>query len=325
MSHSTQADIQDIPSIVQPQALSSEPLPDPLFGNLEISGKPIYQGTFSDVYKGIWKYDTKEIIVCIKVLRRCGVREPVPGLTEDDRFERRIKREMLIWSAADHRNVVRFIGYQWIKDSPWLVSPWIEKRSLADYVRLTTGVSRAAKLKMLQDATTGLAYLHGLKPWIAHGDLKPENILILDDCTAALCDFGTSRVMADLSGHTGFTTSGSAAGTAGYQAKELISGNTLPTTSSDIYAVGGVILWTMSGKEPFYHEKTKAKVFFAIILDQKCQPAHHPELGADDLLWELLNQCWESEPKSRPDAMQVVRELDAAILREPPPYSEGTI
>lgn len=58
--------------------------------------------------------------------------------------------------------------------------------------------------------------------------------------TAVLCDMGVSRVILD--GHTGLTTSGSAAGSAGFQAKELITGDSLPTPSSDVYAMGGVIL-----------------------------------------------------------------------------------
>lgn len=51
---------------------------------------------------------------------------------------------------------------------------------------------------------------------------------------------GVSRIIVE--GHTGLTTSGSAAGSAGFQAKELIMGESLPTTMSDIYAMGGVIL-----------------------------------------------------------------------------------
>lgn len=94
----------------------------------------------------------------------------------------------------------------------------------------------------MEGASTGLAYLHGLEPSIAHGDLKPENILILDDLTAALCDFGTSRVVVDLGIHTGMTTAGTAAGTAGYQARELIIGESLATPASDVYAMAGVIL-----------------------------------------------------------------------------------
>lgn len=95
-------------------------------------------------------------------------------------------------------------------------------------------------LFQLQQAAEGLAYLHGSLPPIAHGDLKPANILITDELTATLCDMGISRFILD--GHTGLTTSGSASGSSGFQAKELITGDSLPTLQSDIYAMGGVIL-----------------------------------------------------------------------------------
>lgn len=55
---------------------------------------------------------------------------------------------MLIWRAASHRNVVQFLGYQMIKEVPWLVSPWVDKKSLVDYMRAVQ-VSRAKKLKLV--------------------------------------------------------------------------------------------------------------------------------------------------------------------------------
>ncbi|KAG8941882.1 Receptor-interacting serine/threonine-protein kinase 3 [Tulasnella sp. 424] len=167
----------------------------------------------------------------------------------------------------------------------------------------------------LQGASTGLAYLHGLDPSIAHGGLKPENILILDDLTAALCDFGTSRVLVDLGLPTG-TTAGAGAGTAVYQARELILGESPPTPASDVYAMAGVILVTLSGKVPFWQEKTASVVFIRVCMGRKCDPIYHPELPANDPLWELLSQCWEPEPVDRPSANEVIQNLQSAIQRE---------
>lgn len=91
VSHSIQSDTQSLPSIIQPLAFSREPLPNPLLGTLRTGDKSFFQSAFSDVYKGTWKCDVckAEKAVCIKVLRKFGVREqPLPGLTEEERFER---------------------------------------------------------------------------------------------------------------------------------------------------------------------------------------------------------------------------------------------
>lgn len=65
--------------------------------------------------------------------------------------------------------------------------------------------------------------------------------MIQDDLSAAITDFGVSRVMTSLGAHTGLTTEGSG-GTAGFQAVELFSEESRPTKASDVYAFGGLIL-----------------------------------------------------------------------------------
>ncbi|KIO15922.1 hypothetical protein M407DRAFT_34460 [Tulasnella calospora MUT 4182] len=168
--------------------------------------------------------------------------------------------------------------------SPMLISPWARNGNLAAYLK-HNDVPKEKKLRMLQDANAGLAYLHSWEPPAAHGDLKPENILVLDDdITTALCDFGTSRVVVDLGIHTGMTTSGTAAGTAAYQARELISGESRPTPASNIYAMAGVILATLSGKVPFYNKSAQSAILLAISLGSICEAQHHPELPAYDPL-----------------------------------------
>ncbi|KAG9040747.1 hypothetical protein FS837_000234 [Tulasnella sp. UAMH 9824] len=328
MSQNTQEDTKEIFSVVQPGSVLQGSLPKPLSGKLTKSKKPATQGAYSDIYKGSLDLNGVEVAVCIKVLRRCNVETPCDNVTSvEDRFERRIKRETKIWAAATHPNVLTFFGYQIEEGSPMLISPWACGGNLSAYLK-PNAVPKEKKLKMLQDANEGLAYLHRLQPPIAHGDLKPENILVLDDdLTTALCDFGTSRVVVDLGIHTGMTTSGTAVGTAAYQARELISGDSLPTPASDVYAMAGVILAMLSGKVPFYNKPVQSAVLLAISLGTTPNPQHHPELSAYDPLWSLLGQCWLPDPSQRPIVDRIINELQLAIqrTREPPPPYAGVV
>lgn len=303
----SQADRANQESIAQAGAALNSQL-DPLPGNLALERKTRV-GSYSDVYMGIWTHNGEDEVVCIKCIRNTT---PVtdlacPDLTREERFKRRIIRETSIWMRAKHPNVLPFLGYQVIDGEPRLVSRWMDNGSLETYLKMHSNISDVDKIRLLHQAAEGLAYLHGLVPPIAHGDLKPENILITDEFTAALCDMGVSRVILD--GHTGLTTSGSAAGSAGFQAKELIMGESLPTMKSDIYAMGGVILETMSGMKPFHKARTHGMVILCIVTDQMCQPEDHPRLPSNNPLWPFLRKCWSPNPEERPTAVEVIEEL----------------
>ncbi|KAG8892482.1 hypothetical protein FRC01_014123, partial [Tulasnella sp. 417] len=168
----------------------------------------------------------------------------------------------------------------------------------------------------LIDAADGLAYLHGQNPSIAHGDLNPGNILIRivnNVPTAALCDFGLSRVMNEFDGHSGLTTAGAVTGTIGFSAGELLTEETLPTRMSDVYALAGVILFAMSGQRPFYKKKTGAAIILAISQKKQPQPEDHPGLPETDPLWPFLRQCWSPVARERPTIAQVIATLKGLI------------
>lgn len=92
MSHNTQSDSKELSSIVQPGSTLQAYLPDPLFGELELSEKPVAQGAYSDIYRGLLKQNGVEtaVHVCVKKLRKCGMEGKCadPNITVEDRFER---------------------------------------------------------------------------------------------------------------------------------------------------------------------------------------------------------------------------------------------
>ena len=52
------------------------------------------------------------------------------------------------------------------------------------------------KLSWLQQAASGIAFLHSLKPPVIHRDLKSANLLLNADASLVkVCDFGLSRAM----------------------------------------------------------------------------------------------------------------------------------
>lgn len=67
--------------------------------------------------------------------------------------------------------------------------------------------------------------------------------MITREIKGVLCDFGVSRVIAELDVRTGLTSAGQCSGSPGFQAPELLG--ELPqqlTLMCDVYAFSGVIL-----------------------------------------------------------------------------------
>ncbi|KAG8955542.1 hypothetical protein FRC00_005323, partial [Tulasnella sp. 408] len=157
----------------------------------------------------------------------------------------------------------------------------------------------------------GLDHLHSQDPPICHADIKPENVLINDSRDAALSDFGLSRVLQELGGHGGFTTSETAKGTLRYMAGELFAGHK-PNRETDVYAFGGLMLTVMSGKIPF-DGLAEQVVILRVLQDQPPKPDHHPNLPADDPLWKLMRRCWDKTATARPTMREVLVEIPEAL------------
>ncbi|KAG8954792.1 hypothetical protein FRC00_005724, partial [Tulasnella sp. 408] len=167
-----------------------------------------------------------------------------------------------------------------------LVSPWCKNGNLATFVDSHPELVRKDKLKLLCHAARGVIHLHSHQPPIFHGDIKPQNVIVQDNLEGALCDFGISKVILGPGRHSGLTTSNNSGGTLGYQAKELLE-NDASTSAVDVYAFGGLILATMSGKPPFWKKRDTAKIL-AIYEDRIPEPVDHTQLPPTDSLWDLM-------------------------------------
>ncbi|AXE88617.1 serine/threonine-protein kinase [Streptomyces sp. Go-475] len=190
---------------------------------------PLAEGGQAEVFRAMHK--ASRVIVAFK--RRLG---------KGSRERRRMAREIeLAQRLGGHPHVMPVLDFS--PDHAWFVMPMAQ----ATAEDLRSELQEAGRLRALVDAVAlalAAAHEHG---WL-HRDIKPSNILFLED-RWVLADWGIVRRPRGQTSDLGVLTNG-AIGTEGFAAPELFSGAHEATFASDIYSLGQVIGWVLTGTWP---------------------------------------------------------------------------
>ncbi|MGW6569810.1 AbiJ-related protein [Streptomyces sp. NPDC054975] len=154
----------------------------------------------------------------------------------------RMRREIEVGLALDgHPHTMPILDRG--TDFTWFVMPWADGTAEDQQAELQD----PGRLRILVDALAsalGAAHQSG---WI-HRDIKPSNILLLDG-RWVLADWGAVRRPPGQTTKVGRTRLG--IGTEGFTAPEsFAAAQGRPEATSDIYGVGRVIAWALTGEIP---------------------------------------------------------------------------
>ena len=142
-------------------------------------------------------------------------------------------------ASFKHPNIVRVMRFFQANKTAYMVMEFVAGLPLSDWVKSRRPVDEAAARGMLLPLLDGLGVVHG--SGFLHRDVKPGNIFMREDGSPVLLDFGSARA-------TGGELT--AIVTPGYAPLEQYhtTGNQGPW--SDIYALGGVLYWLVTGSKP---------------------------------------------------------------------------
>ena len=151
--------------------------------------------------------------------------------------------EARVLAQFDHPNIVRVYRKFEVCGTAYMVTEYVEGRTLAEEVEATGLLSESHVRDMLAALTAGLAEVHAAGVW--HRDIKPANVMLRADGTPVLIDFGAARYSM---GH--HSQSLMAVLTPGFAPIEQYSPRGRQGPWTDIYALGAVAYWALSGKTP---------------------------------------------------------------------------
>ncbi|KAF4692980.1 protein kinase kinase kinase [Perkinsus olseni] len=239
-------------------------------------------GVTAEVYRGLWH----DSVVAVKQIKLGGKRTA--------KLIQAFKRELSIMVKCRHPNLVLFMGAVTKEEEP------------------------------IKDIGKGITYLHAFN--IVHRDLKSLNLLLyqrVDDehdiPIVKIADFGMAKIKQDA--NEDMTAN---AGTYHWMAPEVLGGNQY-CEKVDIYSYGIVMYETLCRAIPYEETGLEAmKIVLAVTRGRRPDLSRYPydDHGDGDGdamihkdLIDIMTQCWEHVPDSRPSMQEVVHRLKALNIQ----------
>ncbi|KAG2311073.1 hypothetical protein Bca52824_022630 [Brassica carinata] len=304
------------------------------YGPLRFSYKSLYKATkgfskneflgkggFGEVYKGTFPRSKEAREVAVKKVSHDG-----------EEGMKQFVAEIVSMRSSKHRSLVPLLGYCRRKHELLLVSEYMPKGSLDQYLfdnndRPTLPWWR--RLAIIKDIASALSYLHTEADHVViHRDIKAANVMLDAEFNGRLGDFGMSR----LYDRGADPTTTAAVGTIGYMAPELTTMG--HSTGTDVYAFGVFLLEVTCGRRPVEPGLSAEKRF---LVKWVCECWRRFSLvdAIDTRLTEFSSEevekvlkvgllCANLAPDARPSMEQVVQYLNGNLdLPEFWPSSPG--
>lgn len=257
-------------------------------------------------------------VVAVKVLRRRWSTDT----HSIDLFEREAKVGM----SLRHPNIVSILSMSRDLASKqyYIVMEFVEGGTLRDFLAIRKKLEAGEALRLLEDATAGLAYAYSRG--ITHRDMKLTNIMISAQGTAKLVDFG----LAGLSPTAAVEEDSQVDRSVDYAGLEKASGVKPGDVRSDIYFLGCVFYEMLTGRSPLVMTKDRN------IRMQRQRFENAPPMGRDEVdaapaVFELVETMMSLIPHRRYqnpaqllDAIRAARrEIDDKRVPAPAPEASG--
>jgi len=213
----------------------------------------------------------------------------------------RFEREVQLTAGLTHPNTVTVFDYGRTDDGTFYYAmELLDGATLGEVVAVDGAQSAGRVLRVLSQVADALGEAHEVG--LIHRDIKPENIMLTrqgGDCDAAkVLDFGLVREMG-ADGDTILTHDNTIQGTPLYMAPETISKAGGAEPRSDIYALGAVGYFLLTGEHVFTG-KTIVEVCAHHLHSDPVPPSERLGRPVPADLERLILDCLSKDPDSRP-------------------------
>ncbi|MBI3694565.1 MAG: protein kinase [Acidobacteria bacterium] len=240
-----------------------------------------------------------------RLKRTVAIKFLPPQALGDEEEKAHLVHEAQAAAALDHPNICTVYEIEEAEGEVFLVMAYIEGRTLRAKIREDLPTLDEA-MDIAMQVGRALQEAHG--KGIVHRDIKSANIMLTEKGLAKIMDFG----LAQLTGQSRITKTGTTLGTPAYMAPEQARGEAVDRRA-DLWSLGVVLYEMVTGKLPFKGGSEVAVVY--AILHETPAPMAVRRTGVPGELERIVTRALAKQPADRYErAEDVVRDLET--LRE---------
>ena len=258
----------------------------------------------------VWRARHRLLIrpAAIKLIRP----QALPAMAGDSELLlRRFEREARATAALKSPHTVQLYDFGATEDGRlYYVMELLDGFDLDTLVRQYGPQPAERVIHILRQVCSSLQDAHG--NGLVHRDIKPANVVVSRAGTmfdfVKVLDFGLVKLdtarRAEDDAVAKLSTEGSTSGTPAFMAPEVVLGDAVTDHRVDLYALGCVGYWLLTGKVVFEGTAMQVLVHHAQTPPQR--PSLRVEWPIPAPLEDLIMECLEKDPARRPASAEVV-------------------
>lgn len=257
-------------------------------------------GGMSKVFRARRKDDSE--LLALKVL-------PLKNLESSNRLERFFD-EAKAACELQHPNIVRTDDFG--KGGPpgaeayYLVMELLEGSNLQEFIEQHGPLNVREAAEMIQKAGRGLHHAHTHD--LVHRDVKPSNFVLTEQGDIKLLDLGLVLNSPTDDSADDFV------GSIDYLSPELAAGDSTITARSDIFGLGGVFYFLLTGKPPFHQGSPAERL--GMIKNESPPPIEESAPDIPPRVSEILHRMLDRDPEQRYETSAEVADEIADWLKQ---------
>ncbi len=235
------------------------------------------------------------------LLRRpCAVKLIRPEQAGDPAFLTRFEREVRAMATLTHWNSVEVFDYGHAEDGTfYYVMEYLPGLSLQELVEKHGPLCPSRAVHLLRQVCQALREAHGIG--LIHRDIKPSNVIVCQrgaiPDVAKLLDFGLVHSMVLDGQDEKLTVLGTIVGSPPFMSPEQAAGTDKVDSRSDIYSLGAVAYFLLTGQAPFVRD-TAMKMLMAHAYEP-VKPLRDAKADIPLDLEQVILRCLEKDPNNR--------------------------